>query len=123
MSQDVVSPLRSDPKALDVLIGSKVRGRMAEKNVTQEVVAHVLGMEQQSVSKRLSGQRPFKAHELFQVADLLGISVSAMLDDMTLRPGPGNPGRISAGKRAVNTARARLADLTSGRSFPATVAA
>ena len=88
MTQDVVSPLRSDPKALDAQVGAKVRGRMAEKGVTQEVVAHVLGIEQQSVSKRLRGNVPFKVHELFLVADLLGLSVSAMLDEMTQRPSP-----------------------------------
>jgi transcriptional regulator with XRE-family HTH domain len=103
---------------------------MAEKGVTQEVVAHVLGIEQQSVSKRLTGLVPFKAHQLFQIADLLGITVSVMLDDMTQQPAPpdGGASRARGDSNPRHSAyydadRDRIVKARSRFVTPATVAA
>lgn len=61
-------------------IGSRVRGLMAEKRVTQEQAAAALGLSQVAVSRRLSGSVPFDVNELKAVADLLDEPLSSLTE-------------------------------------------
>lgn len=61
-------------------IGSRVRGLMAEKRVTQEQVGASLGLSQVAISRRLSGRVPFDVNELKAVSVLLGEPMSALTE-------------------------------------------
>lgn len=52
---------------------AKLRGRMAEKNVTQEKLAKELGISKATMNNRLNGKSEFGLKELqiiFQILDL-----------------------------------------------------
>jgi len=87
-THEVVRRISGDERhAMDVMVGAKVRGRMAEKSVTQAEIALVLGLKQQSVSKRLHGIVPFEYSELWEIARRLGWSgVSTMLAEVETSP-------------------------------------
>lgn len=53
---------------------SKIRGRMAERNVTQKEVAAALGVAPATVSQKLNRIRPMNLDEAEKLAVLLGIS-------------------------------------------------
>lgn len=56
-------------------IAAEVRAELARQRRTQREVATCLGMVQPVMQLRLSGQRSFKAEELVQLAELLGVPV------------------------------------------------
>lgn len=53
---------------------SKIRGRMAEQNITQKEVAAALGVAPATVSQKLNRIRPMNLDEAEKLAVLLGIS-------------------------------------------------
>ncbi len=53
---------------------SKIRGRMAERNITQKEVAAALGVAPATVSQKLNRIRPMNLDEAEKLAVLLGIS-------------------------------------------------
>lgn len=57
-------------------IAAEVRAEMSRQNKTQDDLAAVLGLSQQTVSPRLRGLRSFRAEELKVVADWLQVPVS-----------------------------------------------
>lgn len=57
-------------------IGANVRGEMARRQVRQQEVAARLGLTQPAVSARMAGRTPFRAGELAQLAELLGVPVA-----------------------------------------------
>lgn len=59
--------------------GSRVRGLMAEKRITQDQVAQALGVTQPAIARRLNGSVPFDVNELALVAELLGVADSALI--------------------------------------------
>ena len=52
----------------------KIRGRMAELNITQKSVAEALGLSPATVSQKLNRVRPMDLDEAEKLATLLGIS-------------------------------------------------
>jgi transcriptional regulator with XRE-family HTH domain len=62
-------------------VASVVRAEMARKRVGQEEIAARLGLSQASVSRRIRGVTPFELDELETVADLLGLPVTAFIED------------------------------------------
>lgn len=62
-------------------VTARVRGVMAEKGVTQETLASLLGVTQSYISRRLSGAVDLRVAELQQVAEVLGVPVTRLLPD------------------------------------------
>ena len=53
---------------------SRLRGRMREKNMTQEELAHLIGISTVTLREKLKGGRPFfKADEMFAIGKVLEI--------------------------------------------------
>lgn len=52
---------------------------MARKKLTQQELARALGVVQQTVSRRLTGEVPFDVAELSQVAQILEVPVTKFL--------------------------------------------
>lgn len=63
------------------IAAANVRAEMARRRVTQATVAAALGLKQQSVSSRLSGQIDFTSAELIVIGELLGIDPGSLLRD------------------------------------------
>lgn len=61
-------------------VGSRVRGLMAEKQVTQAEVARELGLTQPAVARRLAGSIAFDVNELTKVAALLGVATQSLME-------------------------------------------
>jgi hypothetical protein len=56
-------------------IATEVRAEMARQNRTQRQLGAAVGLDQATVSRCLSGERAFRAHELVLAARFLGKSV------------------------------------------------
>ncbi len=52
---------------------AKLRGRMVEKSITAEELAHQIGMARPALSLRLNGKRQFRLNEVEQIVTALGI--------------------------------------------------
>lgn len=80
------------PTSLSLRVARRVRGLMAEFEIHQSVIAGVLDVSQQGISRRLKGQTPFALDELDALAPALHTSVAYLIgatDDRTpTRPGP-----------------------------------
>lgn len=59
--------------------GRRVRGRLAESEVSQERAAQVLGLSQAAMSRRLSGRVDFTISELLDLAEWLGVTLDDLL--------------------------------------------
>lgn len=60
-------------------IAAEVRAELARKRLTQREVAEILDLAQPAVQLRLVGTRPFRAEELVQLAEHLGVPVATFL--------------------------------------------
>ena len=52
---------------------------MARAGLSQASLAESLGLQQQSLSRRLSGKTPFTLDEAFAIATVLGVPASEIL--------------------------------------------
>lgn len=57
---------------------------MAERGKTQADLAAVLGMSQQSVSRRLTGSQSFAVAELIEVAAFLDVEPASLLPNLAV---------------------------------------
>ncbi len=57
-------------------IAAEVRAEMSRQNKTQDDLAAVLGLSQQTISPRMRGIRSFRAEELKLVAEWLQVPVA-----------------------------------------------
>ena len=65
-----------------------IKGRMAERGVTQTKVAAKLGRSQAYVSERVSGLEAWNTHELSILSEILGYGDPFdMMDDLRMRVG------------------------------------
>lgn len=63
-------------------IGAAVRAAMQERGVSQRELGEALGgVDQASISRRLSGRIPFSGAELVVAADFLGVPTTRLLGD------------------------------------------
>lgn len=67
------------PDKLKDAIAAEVRAEMARQNKTQRQLGEAIGLPQASVCKRLSGESPFRAHELVRVAAFLGQPITQLI--------------------------------------------
>ncbi len=73
MSEPLRQDEPTDSDALNQEVGSNVHALMAKRGVKGTEIAKLLGLEPQSLSARLHGKTPFKAHELAAIADRLQV--------------------------------------------------
>lgn len=69
-------------EARDSIAGA-VRAELARRRMSQRDAAEIIGVDQGSISLRLSGDRPFRAEELAALADALGIPVTVFYGETT----------------------------------------
>lgn len=62
-------------------VADNTRAEMARRGQTQTSLAIAVDMTQQALSRRLSGRTPFTIDELAKVADVLGVSVTALIGE------------------------------------------
>ena len=63
-------------------IADKVRGVAAEKHVTQQAMANLLGMSRAAFSDRINGKVPFGAHEILALANHFDVPVTRLFPDL-----------------------------------------
>lgn len=78
-SNDEVTP-GSDEAAVMHTVGANVRVEIFRAGRTQDDVAALLHIGQSSLSRRLSGEVPFRIHELVLISRALGVPVAAFLE-------------------------------------------
>lgn len=67
------------PTAQRAAVAAEVRAWMGRRRVTQTDLAVALGKSQPYVSRRLSGDVAFDTDDLFRLADLFEVEVTALL--------------------------------------------
>lgn len=65
-------------------IADKVRGFKAEKRLTEQRVADIVGLGRSAVVQRMNGRVPWTATELFELAQATGTPVSRFFPDVTV---------------------------------------
>lgn len=60
-------------------IASVVRRTMAEKGISQTVLAQALGSSQSAMSRRLLGRIPFSIDELERIANALDVQLAELI--------------------------------------------
>jgi excinuclease UvrABC nuclease subunit len=70
-----IRKVRLDPSTREA-IAREVRGEVARAGVSKRNVRESLGLSTQSLWERMTGQIAFTDEELYELADLLGISVT-----------------------------------------------
>ena len=61
------------------LVAAEVRAEMARQQMPQAKLAALLGVAQQTVSRRLVGEVPFDVSELARIAEVLGVPMTQFL--------------------------------------------
>lgn len=72
---------RSGRLTLDEELGATIQALMFRRRVTQAQVAQRLGIGQSTVSAKLRGRVSVSIHDLYAIADLLGVDPSALLPE------------------------------------------
>ncbi|HEX6968856.1 MAG TPA: helix-turn-helix transcriptional regulator [Micromonosporaceae bacterium] len=65
-------------------IAREVRAELARRRMTQHQVGELLGLSQQSVSRRLSGEVPWRADELLYLAEALDVPVTCFYPEKVM---------------------------------------
>jgi len=60
-------------------VASGIRAEMARRGITQQTLAGLIDMSQQSLSRRLRGEYPFDTAELERIGAALGVPVAEFL--------------------------------------------
>ncbi len=74
-----------DAEALNQEVGSNVHALMTKRGVKGVEIARLLELEPQTLSARLHGKTPFKAHELLVIARRLDVEPAAFFTEFALR--------------------------------------
>ena len=68
------------PQSPSQRVAANVRAELARANITQTALASRMNRTQQSLSLRLRGHVAFSVDELSEIADLLGVDISYLID-------------------------------------------
>lgn len=60
-------------------VASEVRALMGRRRISQTRLAKALGMSQSALSRRLTGVQPFDTDDLYKLAALFDVEVTALL--------------------------------------------
>lgn len=95
--QDEESPEKGSrrPNPVDTHVGSRVRLRRMLLGLSQEKLAERLGLTFQQVQKYEKGTNRIGASRLFDLAQVLGVSVQFFYDDAPPGLGRGAPGEMA----------------------------
>ena len=63
------------------VVASNIRAEAARRGLYQGDIAHALGLQQATISKRWRGGRAWPLEDLPTVADILGVSVAYLVTD------------------------------------------
>lgn len=66
---------------MDAQVGQRIQERLAAAGMTQGQLAAALGLTQASVSRKLSGERPWFTDELVGASRVLEISVGGLFGE------------------------------------------
>lgn len=75
------------PNPIDVHVGSRVRLRRMLVGMSQERLGDMLGLTFQQVQKYEKGANRIGASRLYQISQILGVSVQFFFDDMPVPEG------------------------------------
>jgi transcriptional regulator with XRE-family HTH domain len=64
------------------IIGGNVRAELARKGRTQTAAAHLLGLPQSAISRRMNGGTAWEIDELLALATWLDVPVTTFLDGL-----------------------------------------
>lgn len=70
---------------LTTTVASSIRAEMARRDITQQQLAALIGMSQQSLSRRLRGEFPFNTAELNRVGEALDVPAATFLPQRPVR--------------------------------------
>ncbi len=73
---------KKTPNPIDVHVGSRVRLRRMLVGMSQEKLGEKLGLTFQQIQKYEKGANRIGASRLYQIAQILGVSVQFFFDDM-----------------------------------------
>lgn len=57
---------------------AKIKGLIAEKGITQKILADAIGISTASINGKLNGNLDFKANELTQIANYFAIDIKEL---------------------------------------------
>lgn len=81
---DNTPPLTPEDAAINASVGVRVRDEIDHAGITQAWIAARLHIQggQAGLNRRLSGETPFRVHELVRIAELLGIPAAKLLQGL-----------------------------------------
>ena len=90
--------IKRSPNPIDIHVGNRIRMRRMLINMSQEKLGDSLGLTFQQVQKYEKGSNRVSASRLYQMAQILGVTVQFFYDDLPASSAqPGNPGMSEAG--------------------------
>jgi transcriptional regulator with XRE-family HTH domain len=70
----------SNPNPDAEMVGSRVRGLLAERKLSQSAMAARLGISKAAMSRRIAGEIPFNVAEIGSLAALLDVPASRFFE-------------------------------------------
>jgi transcriptional regulator with XRE-family HTH domain len=76
-------------KKTPAAVAQRIKAEAARQRIPQAVLAETIGVNQQNISRRLTGKGPITVVEAALFADLLGVSVAWLFGETEIRePAP-----------------------------------
>ncbi len=63
----------------DQRVAANVRAELARRRVNRQALAKAMGIGPMAISRRMSGQVSFSIAELYRVAEILKVDISALI--------------------------------------------
>ncbi len=101
---------RTDPHAVDVHVGARVRTRRKLLGLSQEDLAHAIGLTFQQVQKYEKGSNRISASKLWEIAQALKTPMIYFFDGYGLRDDNAPEADTSANEDLASTQGAELAE-------------
>ena len=98
------------PHPVDLHVGRRMRLRRNLLGISQETLAHKLGLTFQQVQKYERGLNRISSSRLFDISKVLNVRVSYFFDEMDEDVSAGSPLSLSLGDGSRKTADAAVAD-------------
>jgi transcriptional regulator with XRE-family HTH domain len=71
-----------DPQAIDTHIGKRIRALRRDRRITQTELGNKIGVSFQQVQKYERGRNRFSAARLYEVCNVMGVSVAAVFEGL-----------------------------------------
>ncbi len=73
---------RENPDPIDIRVGTRLRQRREERDITQTVLGAVIGVSFQQIQKYEKAKDRISASRLYRAAQFLGIEINYFFDDL-----------------------------------------